>query len=54
MMAELLSQTRLPPPKDRSVARGMGLGTVTPTLLESFKRLTDLLYPKRSMCWRRS
>lgn len=43
MMAELVAQTRLPPPKDRSVARGMALGTVTPTLLESFKRLTDLL-----------
>ena len=43
MMAELVAQTRLPPPRDRSVARGMALGTVTPTLLESFKRLTDLL-----------
>ena len=43
MMAELVAQTHLPPPKDRSVARGMALGTVTPTLLESFKRLTDLL-----------
>ena len=43
MMAELVAQSHLPPPKDRSVARGMALGTVTPTLLESFKRLTDLL-----------
>jgi AraC-like DNA-binding protein len=43
MMAELVAQTRLAPPKDRSTARGMALGTVTPTLLESFKRLTDLL-----------
>ena len=43
IMAELVAQTHLPPPKDRSVARGMALGTVTPTLLESFKRLTDLL-----------
>lgn len=43
MMAELVAQTRLPPPKDRSVAKGMALGTVTPSLLESFKRLTDLL-----------
>jgi len=43
MMTELVAQTRLPPPKDRSVARGMALGAATPTLLESFKRLTDLL-----------
>ena len=43
MMAELVAQSRLPPPRDRSVARGMALGAVTPTLLESFKRLTDLL-----------
>jgi AraC-like DNA-binding protein len=43
MMTELAAQTRLPPPKDRSVAKGMALGTVTPSLLESFKRLTDLL-----------
>lgn len=43
LMTELVAQSRLPPPKDRSVAKGMALGTVTPTLLESFKRLTDLL-----------
>ena len=43
MMAELVAQSHLPPPKDRSIARGMAIGTVTPTLLESFKRLTDLL-----------
>jgi AraC-like DNA-binding protein len=43
MMAELVAQTRLPQPRDRSVVRGMALGVVTPTLLESFKRLTDLL-----------
>jgi transcriptional regulator GlxA family with amidase domain len=43
MMAELVAQAHLPPPKDRSVTRGMALGTLTPPLLESFKRLTDLL-----------
>jgi AraC-like DNA-binding protein len=43
MMTELVARNRLPPPKDCSVARGVALGTVTPTLLESFKRLTDLL-----------
>lgn len=43
LMAELVAQAPLPMPKDRSVARGMALGALTPTLLESFKRLTDLL-----------
>lgn len=43
MMAELVVQTHSPPPKDRSVVRGMALGTVTPPLLTSLKRLTDLL-----------
>ena len=43
MMAEMVAQSRLPPPKDRSLARGMALGVLTPTLLGSFKRLTDLL-----------
>jgi AraC-like DNA-binding protein len=43
MMTEIVAQAHLPPPTDRSVASGMALGTVTPTLLEAFKRLTDLL-----------
>ena len=43
MLVELVSQTPLPPQKDRSVASGMALGTVTPTLLKSFQRLLDLL-----------
>ena len=43
MTAELVAQTNLPPAKDRSAVRGRALGAVTPTLLESFKRLTDLL-----------
>ena len=42
-MAELVTQTRLAPSKDRSAATGIALGTVTPTLLAAFKRLTDLL-----------
>ncbi len=42
-MTDLISQSHLPPPNDRSVATGIALGTVTATLLESFKRLTDLL-----------
>ncbi len=43
MMAEMLAKNRLPQPKDRPVAKGMAVGTVTPMLLESFMRLTDLL-----------
>jgi AraC-like DNA-binding protein len=43
MMTELVAQSHLPPPKDRWVAGSMALGAVTPTLLESFRRLTDLL-----------
>jgi AraC-like DNA-binding protein len=43
VMAELVAQSRMSAPKDRSIAKGMALGAVTPTLLESFKRLTDLL-----------
>jgi AraC-like DNA-binding protein len=43
MMTELVAQTRLPPPRDRSIQRGMALGTVTPALLEPFKRLAALL-----------
>jgi AraC-like DNA-binding protein len=43
LLAELIPQVRLAPREDRSAAKGMALGAVTPTLLESFKRLTDLL-----------
>jgi hypothetical protein len=42
-MAELVAQAHLPPLKDRSSSMSMAVGKVTPTLLESFKRLTDLL-----------
>jgi AraC-like DNA-binding protein len=43
LLAELVPQVRLAPREDRSEAKGMALGAVTPTLLEAFKRLTDLL-----------
>jgi AraC-like DNA-binding protein len=43
LIAELVAQAPLLSPKDRSVGRGMALGRVTPSLLESIKRLTDLL-----------
>ena len=44
-MAELIAQGGLPLPEERSSDRGavIGLGTVTPTLLEPFKRMLDLL-----------
>lgn len=44
-MAELIAQGGLSLPEDRSSDRGavIGLGTVTPMLLEPFKRMLDLL-----------
>jgi AraC-like DNA-binding protein len=45
IMAELIAQGSLPLPAERSNDRGagIGLGTVTPVLLEALKRLLDLL-----------
>ena len=43
IMAELIAQGGLPLPPERSNDRGIGIGTVTPALLEPFKRLLDLL-----------
>jgi len=43
VMAELIAQGGLPFPTERSNDRGIGIGTVTPVLLEPFKRLLDLL-----------
>lgn len=43
IMAELIAQGGLPLPAERSNDRGIGIGTVTPVLLEPFKRLLDLL-----------
>lgn len=42
-LAELISQGHLPLPAERSGDRGMGIGTVTPHIIEPFKRLLDLL-----------
>jgi AraC-like DNA-binding protein len=42
-MAEMIAQGCLPPPDNRSTDRGMGLGTMTPALLEPCKRLLDLI-----------
>ncbi|MCP1445137.1 AraC-like DNA-binding protein [Pseudomonas sp. GGS8] len=43
MLAELIVQGDLPPTRDRSVVKGVGIGSVTPALLASFERLLALL-----------
>lgn len=43
MLTELIAQGGLPLPRDRSVGRSVGIGSVTAVLLESFRRLLDLL-----------
>lgn len=43
IMAELIAQGGLPPPRDRAVEGGTALGTITPALLEPFSRLLALL-----------
>ena len=43
MLAELIAQSDLPPTRDRSVAKGVGIGSVTPAMLASFERLLALL-----------
>jgi AraC-like DNA-binding protein len=42
-LAELIPQTRLPPPRDRAAEASAHLGTITPTFLEPFVRLLALL-----------
>src|SRR5699024_1174306 len=41
--AQLISQTRLAPPRNRTTEASASLGTLTPALLEPFGRLLDLL-----------
>lgn len=43
IVAELIAQGGLPVPGERASDRGIGIGTVTPALLEPLKRLLDLL-----------
>ena len=43
LLAELIAQGHLPPPKERAAATSVGLGTVTPAILEPFCRLLGLL-----------
>ncbi|ACL66729.1 transcriptional regulator, AraC family [Anaeromyxobacter dehalogenans 2CP-1] len=43
LLAELVPQVHLAAREERSAAKGMALGAVTPPLLDAFMRLTDLL-----------
>lgn len=43
LVAELITQGNLSPPAERSDERGIGLGTVTPQIIDPFKRLLALL-----------
>ncbi len=49
MLAELIAQSDLPPTRDRSVAKGVGIGSVTPAMLTSFERLLALLEEPESI-----
>lgn len=43
VIAELIAQSGLPPPRDRATEGSAALGTITPALLEPFSRLVALL-----------
>lgn len=43
MLAELIAQSELPPTRERSVLKGVGIGTVTEGMLAAFARLVALL-----------
>lgn len=43
VMAELIAQSGLPPPRDRATGGSAALGTITPALLEPISRLLALL-----------
>jgi len=43
MLAELITQGDLPPTRERSVAKGVDIGSVTAAMLASFERLLALL-----------
>ncbi|APC19177.1 AraC family transcriptional regulator [Pseudomonas frederiksbergensis] len=49
MLAELIAQSDLPPTRDRSVTKGVGMGSVTPAMLASFERLLALLDEPQSI-----
>ncbi|MDQ0586598.1 AraC family transcriptional regulator [Variovorax paradoxus] len=43
MLAELIAQGGLPPPRDRPIGVGVGIGAATPAILNPFVRLLELL-----------
>lgn len=43
LLAELIAQGHLPPPRERGAAKSVGLGAITPAILEPFHRLLALL-----------
>jgi AraC-like DNA-binding protein len=43
VMAEMIAQSGLPPPRERTAEGSLALGTITPALLEPFTRLLALL-----------
>ncbi len=43
LLADLIAQGSLPPAMEKPGDRGMGIGRVTPHILEAFRRLLDLL-----------
>lgn len=43
LLAEVIAQGELPPPRDKAPHRSVALGTVTPALLDPFHRLVGLL-----------
>jgi AraC-like DNA-binding protein len=49
MLAELTAQSELPPTRNRSVAKGVGIGSLTPAMLASFERLLGLLEEPESI-----
>ncbi|NVZ83317.1 AraC family transcriptional regulator [Pseudomonas yamanorum] len=49
MLAELIAQSDLPPTRDRSIAKGVGIGALTPAMLASFERLLGLFEEPESI-----
>lgn len=49
VLAELIAQGGLPLPEKQSGDRGMGIGALTPHIMEPFKRLLDLLDEPRAI-----
>lgn len=43
LLAELIAQGHLPPPRERATPKSVGLGAITPAILEPFNRLLGLL-----------